>query len=97
MPLRPMFYGSGRGEAESPTQQPQETAPDPFLMLNSILLAPLKPLADIAGIRLPGAKEEEKAKARYQRAFVPMGGVKPKMTSTELRQMNIFGEGGSSY
>lgn len=97
MPVRPMFYGSGRGDAESPTQQPQETAPDPFLMFNAILMAPLKPLADIMGVKLPGAAEQEKAKARYERSFVPMGGVRPKMTTAELRQKNIFGEGGSSY
>jgi hypothetical protein len=92
-----MFYGSGRGEAESPTQQPQETPPDPFLMLNGILMAPLKPLADIMGFQLPGSEEHEKAKARYERSFLPMGGVRPKMSTTELRQKNIFGEGGTSY
>ena len=94
MPARAMIYGSGRGVTSSPTEQPQEAPPDPFSMLNMLLMAPLAPLAQALGIELPGVKKSKEDQARYNRAYLPQGGVKPRMTTAELNQKNIFGEGG---
>jgi hypothetical protein len=68
---------------------------DPLSMLGMALLAPLQPLAQVMGMDIPLLKGAAEAQARYTRSYMPQGGVRPKMTSTELRQKNIFGEGGS--
>jgi hypothetical protein len=91
-----MIYGSGRGDAASPTEQPQETPMDPFSAINMILLAPLAPLAQAMGVELPGVRKAAADQARYNRSYMPQGGVRPRMTSTELGQKNIFGEGGTA-
>jgi len=91
---RAMIYGSGRGDAASPTEQPQEQPMDPFTLLNMALLAPLQPLAQALNIDIPLLKGAAEAKARYTRSYLPQGGVKPRMSTQELNQKNIFGEGG---
>lgn len=98
MPLHPMLYGSGNTQEAAAeitgTPQPQP-APSPLSVLNDILMAPLNILSMTIETLIPGqAKEAEKAKTRYTRAFLPQGGVKPTMTSREMAQKNIFGEGG---
>ena len=67
---------------------------DPLAMLNMVLAAPLAPLAQALGIELPGVKKAKEDQARYTRAYLPQGGVKPRMSTQEMRQKNIFGEGG---
>ena len=67
---------------------------DPLAMLNMVLAAPLAPLAEALGIELPGVKKAAADQARYTRSYLPQGGVKPKMTTSELNRRNIFGEGG---
>lgn len=98
MPLHPMLYGSGKtGEANGErTGEPQPQPPtSPLTVLNEILMAPLNLLSMTLGAALPDQqKQAEEAQARYNRAFLPQGGVKPTMTTAEMLKSNIFGEGG---
>jgi hypothetical protein len=69
---------------------------DPLSILGMAALAPLAPLAQALNIDIPLLKGAAEAQARYTRSYMPQGGVRPRMTSTELRQKNIFGEGGTA-
>lgn len=94
MPLHPMLYGSGvTKEANSErTGEPQpQSAPSPLMVLNEILMAPLNLLSMTMGSQSPQGKQVERIQ---ERAFLPQGGVKPEMTTQQMRKANIFGEGG---
>ena len=94
MPGRAMIYGSGKAEVaqqevtgeEKPAPAP---VPDPLTFMGELLMAPL---AMLTGQQV--MPETQKAAARYTRAYLPQGGVKPTMTTAELNRRNIFGAGG---
>ena len=88
-PIRPIIFGSAEGD--NVPMQPSEQSP--LVALNEILMFPLNALLSIS--KASGVTDQmQQAKARYTRSYLPQGGVKPQMTTTELCQKNIFGESG---
>lgn len=88
-PIRPIIFGSAEGD--NVPMQPSEQSP--LLALNEVLMFPLNALLSIT--KASGIEGQmQQAKARYTRSYLPQGGVKPQMTTTELCKKNIFGESG---
>jgi hypothetical protein len=88
-PIRPIIFGSAEGD----NVPMQPTDQNPLVALNEFLMFPVNALLAIS--KASGITDQmQEAKARYTRSYLPQGGVKPQMTTSELNAKNIFGETG---